>query len=263
MHATLNGARINYERTGEGMPVIFLHAGVADSRLWGPQVDAFAKHFDVIRPDMRGFGKSELPPGPWSPRADLLALVDALQLKPAHLIGCSMGGSLAIDFALDHPERVSKLVIVDGGVSGQPEKPEYDYLGAEVDAADKAGDHVALNQAEMHLWLDGPYRAKGYVRQELRDLFLEMNGGNIENDWDSAPIENRLEPPAFERLSEITAPTLVIVGDKDLAPVLETADLLASSIRGARKHVIRDAAHLPSLEHPDEFNRVVLEFLLS
>ncbi len=262
MEATLNGARIHYERTGEGMPVVFLHAGVADSRMWEPQVSEFSKHFDVIRPDMRGFGKSDLPPAPWSPRADLLALMDTLELKPVHLIGCSMGGALALDFALDHPERVSKLVLVDSGPSGQPDRPEYDSLFAEVDAADKAGDHVALNQAEMHLWLDGPYRPRGYVREELRELFLDMNGANMDNDWSSAPMEN-LDPPAIGRLSEVSAPTLVIVGDKDLQPVLESADLLASSIKGARKVVIHDAAHLPNLEHPEEFNRIVLDFLLS
>jgi 3-oxoadipate enol-lactonase len=261
MEATLNGARIHYERTGEGMPVVFLHAGVADSRMWEPQVAAFAKHFDVIRPDMRGFGKSELPPTPWSPRGDLLALMDELQLKPVHLIGCSMGGSIALDFALDHAERVSKIVLVDAGVSGYQEDPRHEALYAEVEAADKAGDHVALNQAEMHLWLDGPYRPKGYVRQELRELFLDMNGANMDNDWSSAPIEH-LDPPAFGRLSEVSAPTLVVVGDKDLQPLLENADLLASSIRGARKAMIHDAAHLPSLEHPEEFNRIVLDFLL-
>jgi 3-oxoadipate enol-lactonase len=262
MEATLNGARIHYERTGEGMPVVFLHAGVADSRMWEPQVAEFAKHFDVIRPDFRGFGKSELPPAPWSPRSDLLALMDALELKPVHLVGCSMGGALALDFALDHAERVSKVVLVDAGISGYQEDPRHQGLYAEVEAADKAGDHVALNEAEMHLWLDGPYRPKGYVRQELRELFLDMNGENMDNDWSSAPMEH-LDPPAIGRLSEVSAPTLVVVGDKDLAPMLEVADLLASRIRGARKAVIHDAAHLPSLEHPEEFNRIVLEFLLS
>src|SRR5207253_2734260 len=77
--------------------VVFLHAGVADSRMWEPQVAAFAKTFDVIRPDGRGFGKSELPPRSWSPVADLLGLMDELRLKPMHLIGCSMGAHLAID----------------------------------------------------------------------------------------------------------------------------------------------------------------------
>lgn len=261
MEATLNGARIHYERTGDGMPLLFLHAGVADRRMWDPQVPEFAKHFDVLRPDMRGFGKSELPPRPWSARADLLALMDELKLKPAHLVGCSMGGSLALDFALDHAERISKLVLVAAGVSGQEPDMKFASLWADVEAADKAGDHVALNEAEAHLWLDGPYREKGHVRQELRELFLDMNGANMDNDWANAP-NAPLEPPAIDRLSEVTARTLVVIGDKDLEPIRYTADLLASSIKDARKVVIHDAAHLPSLERPEEFNRVVLDFLL-
>src|SRR5258708_30927631 len=80
--------------------------------MWEPQVSAFAEHFDVIRPDIRGFGKSELPPKRWSPVADLLRLVDELRLKPVHVIGCLMGASPAIDFAFEHAERISKQVLI-------------------------------------------------------------------------------------------------------------------------------------------------------
>jgi len=104
MELALHGARIHYEREGAGIPIIFLHAGIADSRMWAAQADFFAKDFDVIRPDVRGFGRSEMPPGPWSAPSDLLGLIDALELKPVHLVGCSMGGGIAIDFALIHAE---------------------------------------------------------------------------------------------------------------------------------------------------------------
>lgn len=262
MKTEINGALIHYRREGAGFPILMLHAGVADSRMWQPQVDEFAKHFDVIRPDMRGFGDSGLPAGPWSPRDDLLGLMDELRLKPAHVIGCSIGGSLAIDFAIDHPERLSKLVLVGAGVSGGQQDPRHERLYAEVMAADERGDMNAVNEAEMYLWLDGPYRPRGYVAQSLRELFLDMNGRNVNVDWPKSPRQN-LEPPAAKRLDEITAPTLVIVGDADLEPIRETADMLASSISGARKAVIHDAAHLPNLEHPEEFNRLVLDFLRS
>ena len=261
MKTQINGANIHYRREGAGFPIVMLHAGVADSRMWQAQADEFAKQFDVVRPDMRGFGDSELPARPWKPREDLLALMDELRLKPAHLVGCSMGGSLAIDFVIDHPERVSKLVLVGAGVGGEKHDPRHEGLYAEVTAADERHDMNAVNEAEMYLWLDGPYRPRGYVAQPLRDLFLDMNGKNLDADWSTAPMQ-ALEPPAATRLSEITAPTLVIVGDKDLEPIRETADLLASSIAGAHKVVIQDAAHLPNLEHPAEFNRIVLDFLL-
>jgi 3-oxoadipate enol-lactonase len=261
MEATLNGARIHYERAGEGMPVLMLHAGIADHRMWEPQVRPFAKHFDVICPDMRGFGRSELPPVRWSPVSDLLALMDDLHLKPAHLVGCSLGSTLAIDFALQHSERISKLVLVGPGIGGANFGQKYPELFAEVRAADEAGDLDAVNRAEMHLFLDGPRRPRGYVRQSLRQLFLDMNGSNFQSDFASAPTLD-LDPPAVERLQEITAPTLVVVGDEDVPTVFDAVELLMEKVPHARKAAIHDAAHLPNLEHPDQFNSAVLEFLL-
>ena len=262
MEATLNGARIHYERAGEGLPAIFLHAGVADSRMWDPQVPVFARHFDVVRPDMRGFGESKLPAGRWSPVGDLLALVDQLRLKPAHVIGCSIGAGLAIDFALEHSERVSRLVLVGPGVGGITFGQNYPELWTEIESADAAGDLDHVNRAEMRLWLDGPGRPAGYVAQPLRELFLDMNGKNMANDWEAAPSDE-IEPAAAGRLREIACPVLVVVGDKDAPPIFDAVELLMANLPHARKVVIHDAAHLPNLEHPNEFNREVLEFLLS
>ena len=257
----INGARIHYEREGHGPHVVLLHAGVADLRMWEPQVAAFAKHFDVIRPDQRGFGDSELPPKPWSPLADLLSLMDQLSLESAHLVGCSMGGALAIDFALDHPERISKLVLVGSAIGGFTFKPEHAHLFAEASAARAAGDLDALNEAMLHLFLDGPERPRGYVAEPLRKLFLDMNGHALRVDFEKAPTKEP-DPVAVRRLHEIDAPTLVVVGDKDVPTVMEAADLLMNSIPDVQKTVIEDAAHLPNLEHPNEFNRAVLDFLV-
>ncbi len=262
METTLNGARIHYERKGSGLPVVFLHAGVADSRMWEPQVDAFAEHFDVIRPDVRGFGQSQLPAERWSPVADLLALMDLLDLKPAHLVGCSFGSSLAIDFAIEHPERISKLVSVGPGIGGADFGKHHPDLFVEVKAADEAHDLDALNQAEMHLFLDGPQRPQGYVKEPLRSLFLDMNGKSLGSDFDRAPADDP-DPPAIERLHEVSARMLIVNGDKDVPMVFEATELLMQRVPHARKAMIHDAAHLPNLEHPDEFNRIVLEFLRS
>jgi pimeloyl-ACP methyl ester carboxylesterase len=260
MDAILNGARIHYERAGAGMPVVFLHAGVADHRMWEPQMRAFAKHFDVIAPDMRGFGRSELPPGRWSPIADVLGLIDSLHLKPVHLVGCSIGGGVAIDFALEHGERISKLVLVGPGVGGTQFGAKYPELFADAEAAEKAGDRRAMVEADARLWLDGPGRPAGYVKDPMRQLFFAMDG-NFDSDFEAAPIEH-LNPPAAERLHEITAPTLVVVGDEDAPPIFDAVEVLMEKVPHARKAVIHDAAHLPNLEHPGEFNRIVLGFLL-
>ena len=262
MEATINGARIHYERAGSGLPVIFLHAGIADSRMWEPQARQLARHFDVICPDQRGFGRSELPPMRWSPVADLLALIDDLDLKPVHIVGCSMGGSLAIDFAITHAQRVSKLVLVGPAIGGANFGKKYPEVFAEVRAADESKDMDALNLAEMYLFLDGPRRRRGYVRQPLRDLFLDMNGANMNIDWASATTDD-IDPPAIDRLDEISAPTLIVVGDEDVPTIFDAVEALMERVPHARKAVIHDAAHLPNLEHPAEFNRIVLEFLLA
>ncbi len=262
METTLNGARIHYERAGAGLPVFLLHAGIADYRMWEPQVAAFARHFDVIRPDMRGFGKSELPPVWWSPVGDLLALMDELRLKPAHVVGCSLGSMLAIDFALEHSERMSKLVLVGPGIAGARFGKKYPELFAQAHAADEAGDLDALNRAQTRLFLDGPRRPEGYVKQPLRDLVLDMSAANLRSDFKHNTGAD-LDPPAIERLEEITAPTLVVVGDQDVPSVFDAVEVLMERVPNARKAVIHDAAHLPNLEHPDEFNAVVLQFLLS
>lgn len=261
MEVTINGARIHYVREGEGMPVMLLHAGVADHRMWGPQVRALSKHFDVIAPDMRGFGRSQLPPVEWSPIADVLGLLDELHLKPVHLVGCSIGGGVAIDFAIEHGERISKLVLVGPGVSGVAFSARYPELYAEAEAAEKTGDQQAIVEADAHLWLDGPRRPPGYVKDPVRKLFFEMDG-NFDSDWNSAPIA-KIDPPAAERLQEISAPTLVVVGDQDAPPIFDAVELLMEKVPHARKAVIHDAAHLPNLEHPGEFNRIVLDFLIN
>jgi 3-oxoadipate enol-lactonase len=260
MDVTLNSARIHYERSGSGFPLLLIHAGIADSRMWEPQAKAFANQFDMVRPDLRGFGDSKLPPVPYSMLADMIALLDYLDIDRAHVVGCSMGGTLAIDFALEHPQRVERLVLGGSGVSGSNLGAVDSAMFADVEAADKAGDMEAVNRAEVRLWVDGPRRPEGSAPAAVRELVLDMNGRALRTDWDSAQNQP-LDPPAITRLSEITAPTLVIVGDQDLPHASANADLITSKIAGARTVVIKGAAHLPSLERPEEFNRVLLDFL--
>lgn len=232
-------------------PVVFLHAGVADSRMWAPQVEAFSRHFKVVTPEVRDFAVD-----------DLRALVDELGVERTHLVACSMGGAIAIDFALEHPERVARLVLVGSAVRGYRPREEFTHVFAEERAARKSGDLDAVNQALMRTLLDGPSRPRGHVAQPLRDLFTDMNMRALRANDTAAPA-NRTDWLAIDRLGEIAAPTLVVVGDSDAPHVLDIAERLLTSIPHARKAVIRDAAHLPNLEHPDEFNRVVLDFLLA
>ena len=260
MEVTLNGARIHYERSGTGFPVLFIHAGIADSRMWEPQAAAFAKRFDMVRPDLRGFGDTALPPAPYSAIADLVGLLDHLRIDRAHVVGCSMGGTLALDLTLEHPQRVHRLVLVAAGVSGSNLGASDAALFTEIEAADKAGDMDAVNRAEVRLWVDGPRRREGSAPNAVRELALDMNGRSLHTDWSSAESQP-IARAAITRLGEVAAPTLVIVGAEDLPHCLANAHLIASRIAGSRKVTINDAAHLPSLERPEEFNRVLLDFL--
>lgn len=196
MEATINGARIHYVREGDGLPLVFLHAGVADNRMWEPQLHFFSQWFEVVAADIRGFGQSELPAGHWFPPDDVLGLIEHLHLKPVHLVGCSMGGGIAIDFALEHGERISKLVLVGPGVGGRNFGAKYPEVFAESEAAEKSGDHRAMVEADAHLWLDGPRRQPGYVKDPIRKLFFEMDS-NFDSDWDSGA--DRPHRPARRR----------------------------------------------------------------
>lgn len=262
--AEVNGTRLYYEVAGDGHPLVLLHAGIADCRMWDDQFSVFAQRYRVIRYDLRGFGKSDVPPGPYTLRDDLYGLLNFLGIQKTYLIGCSMGGSLAIDFTLEHPDMVSALIPVCAGLGGfEPSDTDAELAYWEqIEAAEKAGDTARVNEMEVHLWVDGLGRAPEEVNPAIRERVREMNGLALAREAEANLAQpQRLDPPAVGRLAEIRVPTLVIIGDQDLSGTQQTADKLASSISGARKVVIHDTAHVPNMEKPDEFNRVVLDFL--
>lgn len=262
--AEVNGAKLYYEVAGDGHPLVLVHAGIADSRMWDDQFSLFTQRYRVIRYDLRGFGKSEVPPGPYALWDDLHGLLDFLGIQKAYLIGCSMGGGLAIDFTLEHPDMVDALIPVCAGLSGfEPSDTDSELAYWEqLEAADKAGDSARVNEMEVHLWVDGLGRTPEQVNPTIRERVWEMNGLALAREAEANLAQpQRLDPPAVGRLSEIHVPTLVIIGDQDLSATRQTADKLASDIPGARKVVIHDTAHVPNMEKSDEFNRLVLDFL--
>jgi 3-oxoadipate enol-lactonase len=259
--AEVNGASLYYDASGDGEPLIFVHAGIADRRMWEGQLGAFAERYRVIRYDMRGCGRSEAPTGaPFSHHDDLRGLLDFLGIERAILVGCSIGARTVIDFALAHPERVRVLALVCPSVSGFESHEEPPAEWDELVAADEAGDLERVSELEVRIWVDGPYRSPDDVDPVLRDLVREMNLIALRNEPDMGE-ERPVEPPAVTRLAEIQAPTLVVAGDLDRPEVGTRAELLARSIPRAQKEVMSGTAHVPSMEKPDEFNRVVLEFL--
>jgi 3-oxoadipate enol-lactonase len=261
--ATINGAQIRYEEAGSGEPIVLLHAGIADSRMWDDAFAAFAAAYRVVRYDLRGFGESSMPPGPFTMRDDLRALLDHLGIARAHLIGVSMGGGIALDFAIDHPEMVAKLVLVASAIGGRGPSEALRERWREMGAAADRGDWDLVNELELRLWVDGTGRTPDQVDPTVRERVREMNAAVIANEAreTGAKPANPLDPPAIGRLGEVAAPTLVVVGALDVPHIVEGADLLAAGIPGARKVVLPGCAHLPPMEAPAEFNRLVLDFL--
>ena len=259
--AAVNGAELYYEVAGEGEPLVLVHAGIADGRMWDGQIDAFAQRYRVIRPDLRGFGRSSVVEGPYANHADLRALLDALDIDQATLIGCSMGGAAVIDFALENPGRAEAIVLVGSAVGGFEfdEGPPEGW--DELVAADEAGDLERVSELEVRMWVDGPRRGPDVVDPAVRDLVREMNLIALRKEAAQLGEEREPDLPAASRLSRIRAPTLVIVGDEDRARALAAADLLERELPDAHKRVMSGTAHLPNMERPGEFNRLVLDFL--
>lgn len=260
-YAPSNGAKLYFETCGDGPALVFIHAGVSDDRMWDPQVEAFASRFKVIRYDHRGFGKSTMPEETFALRDDLLAVLRHLGIGKAALVGCSMGGATAIDFTLEHPEMVSALMPVGAGVSGWNDwSPESINLFTEMTGLVKKGDAERAFEISAHYWIDGPGREASRIDPKYRERAWQLYKENFALDFFKR-AESVLNPPAVTRLKEIKAPTMVVIGDCDAQDLRKVAQRLASEIAGATMTTIENAAHLPSLEHPAQFNRLLEGFL--
>jgi pimeloyl-ACP methyl ester carboxylesterase len=245
-----------------GVPLVFLHAGVADRRMWQAQWQAFAPRHRLLRYDRRGFGESRtLKETPHSLVADLWAVMDSCGLERAVLVGCSQGGRVAIDAALARPHRVQGLVLVAPAVGGAPEAAlagDVQMLDEAIAAAEAADDLDTINELEAQLWLDGPGSPRGRVGGAERQLFLAMNGIALRAIDPGPEIE---EDPAWARLKQLHMPTLVLWGDLDLPQLQARGEALVQRIPAAQRVVLSGTAHLPGFEAPQRFNAALASFL--
>ncbi|HXB54153.1 MAG TPA: alpha/beta hydrolase [Vicinamibacteria bacterium] len=251
----LNGTRISVERVGAGAGIVLLHAGAMDSRMWGPQMAPLAAERTVVRYDLRGYGASGRPTGPYSDAEDLLALLDALGLEQPTLVGLSLGGRVALDFCLLHPGRVGQLVLASSGPSGLVPSESLRQAGRALFEAFKLGPEAAVEE-----YLALPMLARAVARPQLRESLRSWIADNIQSLTTAAWVRT-LEPPAIERLETVSPPTLVLYGDQDVPEIREIAELMAHRIPRARLLVLEGSGHMLNLEKPEEFNRMVLEFL--
>jgi 3-oxoadipate enol-lactonase len=243
---------LHYEVTGSGPAVCLVHSGVTDSRMWDRQVALLSPDYTVLRFDLRGFGDSLPPEGPVSFVDDLHDLLDELQIDQTVLVGNSLGGRIALEYAVEHAERITKLVLVAAGLRDHDWSKEMRAFGAAEDDALARGDVDAAVELNLETW------AQPHVRELVRPMQRQAFEVQLEGSDEG---ERPQSPPASSRLGELRTRTLVLVGDRDKQDFRALADRFAREIPRARLEVIKGAGHLPSLEQPEEFDRLLLEFL--
>lgn len=247
--------------SGSGPPVIFVHGYTCDMDLWHEQIAAGASSFRCVGYDLRGHGATSSPGtgyGSQNHTDDLLGLMDALGIARAHVVGLSMGGGIALSLALNHPERVDRLVLVSSTLGGLPWEPAmWTYFRDFEAAARDVGVQVAVDR----VWMKGPLFAgvRRYpdLMARLRRMAERFSGANI---FDRARYP-RPERPDCERLGEIRNPTLVIRGKSETPEFTRRAGLLAEGIPGAQLEIVPGASHFVNLESPVHFNRLLFPFL--
>jgi pimeloyl-ACP methyl ester carboxylesterase len=248
----VNGADLYVEQAGAGEPILFIHGFTLDTRMWDDQFDYFARSFHVIRYDLRGFGKSS-PPDPARPYVhadDLAALLNALGLQRVSVVGLSLGGGIALDFACLHPERLAALVVIDSAMGGYPWSAQSSDPAAPFDLEEK-----------RRRWLANPLFAPAMripaVATRLRAIIGDYSGWH----WMNSDSDYFPSPSVYERLETISAPTLAIVGEWDLPDFRGIAETIGRRVPGARHVVIPAAGHMANMERPDAVNDVISAFL--
>jgi 3-oxoadipate enol-lactonase len=270
-HVETNGMVTFYEDVGQGPAIVLIHGHGSDRRLWELQAPALVEAgYRVIRYDVRGHGRSAVTPSgyTWENYAlDLRDLLDGLALPPAHVVGLSMGGGIALQFALDFPERVSSLVLVDSTLPGFDYSREYGGAIEELVAAVRAeGPRAAFERLWLtHPLFDGVRRFPDRF-ELIRTMALEYPAADYLDETPYTPPErqavDRLGPSVGRPVGpELRAPTLVVVGELDIPDFQIIAEVLTGNIAGARLQVIPNSGHIPPLEQPQAFNQALLAFL--
>jgi pimeloyl-ACP methyl ester carboxylesterase len=259
-YADINGARIYYESAGEGDPVVLLHAGVANSGMWDEVFTALASTHRVIRYDRRGYGRSLMPVGDYAHIDDLRGLLDHLGVARAHLVGCSDGGRVVLEFALDAPEHARTLILSGASLRGYEYSDVVTSYAQQNDDAFASGNIARAVDLDMQMWVVGPKRRAA----TLDPAFLARARAMAEDVYKTPPTlgdERPLSPPALNRLWQIKTPALVMVGANDAPDILNVSGMIAFALDRAEKLMIPNAGHLLPMEDPTTFIQHFLAFI--
>ena len=260
---TSDGWALGATTSGRDPRIVFLHPGVGDRRIWHDVMRMLAPEHTAVAYDRRGFGDTAPAHAEFANVDDLAAVVGTCPDGTVVLVGSSQGGRVAIDYALEYPERVACMVLIAPAISGAPDPDWEDELGfeflTEIEDAEERGDLDAVNRYEAHMWLDGVGAQEGRVAGFARELFLQMNGVALANEGGVPPSDPQ---SAIERLDQLTMPILVIVGDLDLSYQQTSAKALAAVVADGRLVELEGVGHLPQLEVPETVAGVIRDFVV-
>lgn len=257
---TSHKCHVYFEVVGDGPTLLFIHAGVADSRMWDGQFETISG-YQLVRFDMRGFGRSDLGSEPFKDHEDAMAVLDHLGVGNAVVVGCSIGGNAALQIADAAPERVDGLVLIGADAPGFD--PQIDFQSPEWPealSAFRAGDLERVAQLEAEMWLAGVGRSTFEMDKELVDLFVEMDLIALRNEEKRDKLD---AATPLVRLPDIDSPVLAIAGERDIPQLKAAADRIAQVMSDRPSMVIRDSAHLPSMDRPEALNAGLTGFLAS
>ena len=255
-----------YDRAGPvgAAPILLVHAGVADRRMWDPQWASLVRDHDVVRPDLRGSGESTARPnGPLSDVDDLAGLLDALGIGGCDVVGASFGAGVATELALGRPDLVRSLLLCPpGGSLLALRTPDLQAFAAAENAALERDDLDAAVEANIATWVVGVGRREDEVDAAVRDAVRRMQrrAFEVQAGWGEDLDVSKPEPTALERLGEIRCPVHVLVGAHDLDTCRDAADRVVTGVPGAVRTDWPDVAHLPSMERPSRFLDLVRDW---
>jgi pimeloyl-ACP methyl ester carboxylesterase len=229
--------------------------------MWDAEFAAFQDRFRVLRFDLRGFGRTAMPTGRFAYHDDVAGVMRAAGIERATLVGCSFGANVAVETCLAYPGMVERLVLIAPGLGAGGDAKEIQEFDAAEESALERGDLEGATELNLRLWVDGPFRGAGAVAAAVRERVRVMQMDNFRVAMPEGVQRVRLEPPAGERLGEIRVPTLAIAGALDVPFLSGVAERIEREVAGARRVVVPDAAHILNLEKPEEFRRILSEFL--
>jgi 3-oxoadipate enol-lactonase len=250
--------QLYYEISGSGPNIVFLHGNPLDLHMWDKNADVFTEQYSVLRFDFRGFGRSGNPgPEGYSHAEDLKAMLDYLDIKESIIAGLSMGGGAAVNFTILYPEMTRALIAIDSSLGGFKYSREFmDSLSSLPETAREKGVQTARKEM-LKLPIFQPAMKHEQISKEITAMLNNYSGWH----WLNRDTGKPLNPPAIERLGEINCPALIIVGEYDTRDFHGIADTFAEKIPNAKKVVIERTGHLVNMESPEEFNKIVFNFL--